>query len=82
MKAWHAAGQILAEALIWREGMNKWMPWHQVAELVSEPKLVTVGIPASAANPVAGQPYALHATNPYAGGMGGGLGMKPPNYLW
>jgi hypothetical protein len=33
-------------------------------------------------NPVGDQIYAPPATNPYAGAMGGGLGTKPPTYLW
>lgn len=89
LKARHAAGQIPADALIWREGMENWVPWNQVPELAAAPKLVTGAAPTPAANPVGNQPYAPPATNPYAGGMGiggglgaGGMGVKPPTYLW
>ena len=27
LKARHAAGQIQADALIWKEGMDNWKPW-------------------------------------------------------
>lgn len=87
LKARHAAGQISADALIWREGMENWIPWSQVPELATAPEIVTGGTPVSPApiaNPVGDQIYAPPATNPYAGTMGGAGGptVNPPNYLW
>ena len=40
LKARHAAGQIPANALIWREGMDNWIPWNQVPELAPAPEIV------------------------------------------
>lgn len=89
LKARHAAGQIPTDALIWREGMDNWKPWNEVPELAAAPKMLVGGAAVSPASPATNQPYTPPATNPYAGGMGiggglgaGGLGVKPPNYLW
>ena len=85
LKARHAAGQIPADALIWREGMENWKPLNEIPELATSSRLLTggnPGTPAPAVNPVGDQIYAPPATNPYAGAMGGGLGTKPPTYLW
>jgi hypothetical protein len=87
LKARHAAGQIQADALIWKEGMDNWKPWNQVAELASAPEIVTEGAPVSpapTADPVGDQIYAPPATTPYAGTLGGAGGptVNPPNYLW
>ena len=73
LKARHAAGQIPANALIWREGMDNWIPWNQVPELAPTPEIVAggePGSPAPTANPVGDQIYAPPATSPHAGTMG------------
>ena len=87
LKARHAAGQIPANALIWREGMDNWIPWNQVPELAPAPEIVAggaTGSPAPTPNPVGDQIYAPPATSTHAGTMGGGGGhtVNPPNYLW
>ena len=87
LKTRHAAGQIPANALIWREGMDNWIPWNQVPELAPAPEIVAggaTGSPAPTPNPVGDQIYAPPATSPHAGTMSGGGGhtVNPPNYLW
>lgn len=55
-----AAGQVTAETLVWREGMDQWRPWGEVAAAAPPP---AGGVPCG----VCGRPFPADAVIQYEG---------------
>ncbi len=84
LKSLRVSGQVGQDDLVWREGMDDWLPYRDVAEL----SVSISGIPPVGASGVGGAPRSTSANQVYAPpgsasiAGGGAPGVVPPTYLW
>ena len=71
IKARAATGEISSTDLVWKEGMEKWLPLSEVSELTS----VVAASPVAAAT---ASPYTSPQTNPAGVSPAGGMYETPP----